>query len=152
MVEVKISLLPRGQRNREQRLQDLLIWNVGGADTGKYDAVLSHSSTFRGQGFRGMTAPMESDIWRRARNIEHRRSDSPAHLVWRALEKLCSSTHYAGIGRTGATPLVTAPEVSADDDRLLFVFAEGWRAAGRSLETPQDQADFVLAYTMLVGG
>lgn len=127
MVHVTIDLLPQGDDSKRRLLQELLIWNTGGtSEQGEYAACLSHSTTFRGQGFEGrVRAPEERAIWRRARGIPHVRKDAPAQLVANAL---------------GAMGLAKSfPDVA------LRAFVEGWKAAGRGLETAEEQEAFAAA-------
>lgn len=91
MVYVRIELWPGGDPSQRQLLQELVIANSGGTErVGQYRAALSHSTTFRGEGFADPARPTREEIWRRCADVSHVRRRSPAHLVLSVLAKLLS--------------------------------------------------------------
>lgn len=89
MIYVRIELWPNGDRTQARMLQEMKITNVGGDEMlGLYDAAVSHSTTFRGDGFADPRDPQPHETWRSATSIRHRRRNSPTHLVFAALHKM----------------------------------------------------------------
>lgn len=86
---VSMDLWPLGLNARARTLQTLRIANVGGdQETGKYEALLTHSSTFRGTGtFADPNRPdRKAEVWKRAQVTGFARLRLPvAELVRRAL-------------------------------------------------------------------
>ena len=86
---VSMDLWPLGLKARARTLQTLRIANVGGdRETGTYEALLTHSSTFRGTGtFADPNSPdRKSEVWKRGQVTGFARLRLPvAELVRRAL-------------------------------------------------------------------
>jgi len=77
-VVVSIHLHPHGDETRARLLQTLrlnLVELSSDKATGKYDALLSHASSFKGDG------TLQSGLWRTGAVARHARRLSPAHLV-----------------------------------------------------------------------
>lgn len=87
MLYVRIELWPGGQRENARLLQELTIVNDGDGDEriGHYDAVLSHSTLYKGSGFADPVQPRPAEVWRRGRVHQFLRVLSPAELVMKAL-------------------------------------------------------------------
>lgn len=86
MIVVRIEMWPGGDREKAYLLQEMAIANVGGdAEKGDYAAVMSHSTTFKGNGLENPNNPPEHAVWKRARVRGFPRKLSPAELVRRAI-------------------------------------------------------------------
>lgn len=87
-VYVRVELWPGGDRSKAKLLQEAMIANVGGNGTrGDYAVKLSHSTTFKGDGFANPARPTPAEVWREARITNHARNLSPFHLVCKAVGK-----------------------------------------------------------------
>lgn len=81
-VYVRVELWPGGDRAKAKLLQEAIIANVGGTGAhGDYAVRVSHSTTFRGNGFADPCRPTPSEVWKEARIVGHARNLSPFHLV-----------------------------------------------------------------------
>lgn len=85
-VYVRIELWPDGDRSKAKLLQEAIIANVGGTGThGDYAVRVSHSTTFKGNGFGNPLRPAPDEVWREGRIANHARNLSPFHLVCKAV-------------------------------------------------------------------
>ena len=97
MVYVRVELWPGGDRTKARLLQEATIANVGGdAERGDYAVGVSHSTTYKGNGFADPARPQPAEVWKAARITNHARKLSPFHLVCKAVG--------AAIGVTMPTP------------------------------------------------
>lgn len=92
MVYVRIELWKHGTKEAKQLLQEMTISNtmikINDHNEHKYcyNAVLSHSTTYKGKGFNAKEInPDIKDIWKIA-TIAFDRRRSPAELVYEALK------------------------------------------------------------------
>lgn len=88
---VRIELWPNGDREHARLLQEMTVTCTETTPDGRigtYDAKLSHSTTYKGDGFADPLEPRASEVWREGRGIRHLRSLSPANLVQSALRSL----------------------------------------------------------------
>lgn len=85
-VYVRVELWPQGDRSKAKLLQEAIIANVGGTGThGDYAVRVSHSTTFKGDGFANPIRPTPPEVWREGRITRHARNLSPFHLVCKAV-------------------------------------------------------------------
>ena len=143
MILVSMDLLPFGFKAQARTLQTLRIVNVGGdRETGTYEALLTHSSTFRGTGtFADPNSPdRKSEVWKRAQVTGFARLRLPvAELVRRALNATLGRGPFQGADpNIGAAPSAEQLQpVVARLHALLLVPAPGdvgWRTARADAE------------------
>lgn len=97
MVYVRVELWPGGDRTKARLLQEATIANVGGTgEFGNYAVKVSHSTTYKGNGFADPIRPALAEVWKSGGIAGHARKLSPFHLVCKAVG--------AAIGVTMPTP------------------------------------------------
>jgi hypothetical protein len=82
MVVVSIELWPKGNKEKARPLGVILISNDGTGDDryGNYDIILSHAGKYI------QKTITEKKPWKTSKVINHRKSLSPYHLVYKAIK------------------------------------------------------------------